>query len=206
MLANTSDIITQNGNNGKPLLGGGELTVSGSTGAGEAKANLHLTGVYEFKTPQSELNTAWGDFLEGLGDEVEGWDWFCTMTLRDPDELKRAVSPTWTKPGWQYAHSALTNFTKGLGKGKPPDQKPYWVAMMEYQKWRGVPHWHMLIGNCAAIRRMDWVDWGWQNYGLTRILPYDRNLGARFYLGKYLTKQMSDLRFSPRLRANYRCR
>lgn len=199
-------IIPQNEIRDKPSIGGDELTVSGSTGAGEATAHLHLPGAYDYEGGHGEIRDAWGAFLEELGDEVSGWDWFVTMSFRDPDELKRARSPTWTKPGWKYAQTALTRFTKSLGKGKPPEEKPYWVAMMEIQKWRGVPHWHMLIGNCSGDRRMDWVDWCFQRYGITRILPYDRNLGARFYLSKYLTKQMSDLRFSSRLRAEYRCR
>jgi hypothetical protein len=197
MLANSEDIITQHCKNRKLLIGADEPTVSGCTGASEAEAHLHLSGVY--KSFQHQINDAWGDFLQELGDEHGGWDWFVTLTFRDPDEQKRKTAPTWTKPGWHYAQSALNQFNKAIGKGKPPSQKPFWVAMMEIQKWRGCPHWHMLVGGCGDLRRMDFVDWFWEHYGIARILPYDKNLGARFYLGKYLTKQISDFRTSPRL-------
>jgi len=45
------------------------------------------------------------------------------------------------------------------------------------------------------------VDWWFENYGIARILPYDQELGARYYLGKYLTKKVGDIRFSPALMA-----
>jgi hypothetical protein len=32
---------------------------------------------------------------------------------------------------------------------------------------------------------------------MARILPYQQELGARYYLGKYLTKELADVRFSP---------
>lgn len=42
---------------------------------------------------------------------------------------------------------------------------------------------------------MDWVDWWYENYGIARILPYKQELGARYYLGKYLTKEVADIQF-----------
>jgi len=71
---------------------------------------------------------------------------------------------------------------------------------MELQR-RGVPHWHLLVANVGDQRRMSWVDWWFDHYGIARILPYQEELGARYYLGKYLTKQVGDLKFSPALSA-----
>ena len=74
---------------------------------------------------------------------------------------------------------------------------------MELQQ-RGVPHWHGLFANMGDTRRMDWVDWWYEHYGIARILPYDRQLGARYYLGKYLSKQVADIRVSPALAVQLR--
>lgn len=71
---------------------------------------------------------------------------------------------------------------------------------MEYQRDRGVPHWHMLVSNTGDQRRMDWVDWWWQEYGIGRVLPYDRQLGAGYYLSKYVTKELADIQFSSGIR------
>jgi hypothetical protein len=48
---------------------------------------------------------------------------------------------------------------------------------------------------------MSWVDWWYEHYGIARILPYQAELGARYYLGKYLTKEIADIQFSPALKA-----
>jgi len=53
---------------------------------------------------------------------------------------------------------------------------------------------------------MSWVDWWWSHYGIARVLPYDERLGARYYLGKYLTKQLADVVASPQLTVRYRQR
>jgi hypothetical protein len=43
---------------------------------------------------------------------------------------------------------------------------------------------------------MDFVDWWFKQYGIARILPYDRSRGAGFYLCKYVTKDLGDIQFS----------
>jgi len=43
------------------------------------------------------------------------------------------------------------------------------------------------------------MDWWFAKEGIARILPYDRQLGARFYLCKYVTKDLGDVRFSKNL-------
>lgn len=153
-----------------------------------------------------ELKQAWGDFLEEVGCGLAGWDWYCTLTFRDPGEKQRRKAPYWTKPGWAYAHQALRRFSTTLlhDRFDAVKEQPYWIALMEMQKWRGVPHWHLLMGNCGDLRRLDWMDWWWQGFGIARILPYRAELGARFYLGKYLTKDIADIQASPQLRECHR--
>lgn len=167
-----------------------------------------------------EIKQAWGDFLEQIGKDLNGWDWFVTFTFRDPSNPKY---PNWTQPGWQYAHTALRKWNDAICTNRffngAVSSVPYWIACMEYQRWRGqsgvpgmnrgVPHWHLLVGGTGQgteneERRMDWVDWWFENYGLARILPYRQELGARFYLGKYLVKEMADVVASPQLSLKHR--
>ena len=51
---------------------------------------------------------------------------------------------------------------------------------------------------------MDWVDWWWERFGIARILPYEERLGAKYYLGKYLTKELADVQRSPQLTLTHR--
>ena len=147
------------------------------------------------------LKAAWGDFLQEIGNDLDGYDWFCTFTFRDPADPKR---PNWTKPGWNYAHTALRRWNDAMMTSMFPHSAPYWIAMMEYQHWRGVPHWHLLVGGTQDERRMDWVDWWFREYGIARILPYQAELGARFYLAKYLTKEMADVVTTATMRLSHR--
>lgn len=126
--------------------------------------------------------------MSELGDWIGGWQWFVTMTLRDPP-----AGSTWTKPGWATAKRAWREL---VGVARPPLGEMAWVRMFELQGWRGVPHIHALVGRCdPSVRRLDLVDWAWQRWGMARVLEYDPRLGARFYLSKYVTKQIADIDF-----------
>jgi len=139
-----------------------------------------------------EICQEFGHWIDGMTE----WDWYATFTFRDPADPR---FPNWTKVGWKSAHNALVTWHNALC-GELDYINPVWIACMELQQ-RGVPHWHLLVDNVSDQRRMDWVDWWYEHYGIARILPYDRELGARYYLGKYLTKQVGDMRFSPALEA-----
>lgn len=141
---------------------------------------------------QESLRDAFGRWLSELAD----WDWYATLTFRDPVDPR---FPGWTKIGWAAAHSALRKFNSAL-VSELGFVNPLWVACMELQK-RGVPHWHMLVGAVGDESRMKWVHWWYDHFGIARVLPYQEKLGARYYLGKYLTKNLSDIRFSPGLQA-----
>lgn len=195
-------------------------------------------GYIECQPPSSgDVSQAFGEWL----DNMASWDWFATLTFRDPGEVPalnnsmpyevvthgyKTILPMadltrsrvrrhdrWSQVGWQFAHKALNNLNSALtplscddGGDEhylEPIEQPVWVACMELQQ-RGVPHWHGLFANMGDERRMDWVDWWYANYGIARILPYEERLGARYYLGKYLSKQISDIRFSPALAVHLR--
>ncbi|GAJ09187.1 unnamed protein product, partial [marine sediment metagenome] len=71
------------------------------------------------------------------------------------------------------------------------------VRVVEYQD-RGTLHFHSLIGNCGDIRRLSFKDF-WELHGFARVEAYDSARGANFYVGKYLTKEAGDIRFSHNL-------
>ncbi len=145
------------------------------------------------KTSQVEIKQAWGSWLTELGDQVGGWDWWATLTFRDRSDQE--IARGWTKVGWQYSQGAFDRYMgflrslRGIGE-------PTWVRGREYQTWRGVPHFHALITGVAHLRRQEAWEWWFKRYGIARIEPYDRSLGAGFYLCKYVTKELGDIRFS----------
>ena len=141
---------------------------------------------------RERVSQAFGNWLDGMAD----WDWYATLTFRDPHDPR---FPGWSQIGWKSAQTALNRFNNAL-VGELRYINPAWVACMELQR-RGVPHWHLLVGLVGDQRRMSWVDWWYEHYGIARILPYQEELGARYYLGKYLTKEVADIRFSPLLKA-----
>jgi hypothetical protein len=148
---------------------------------------------------RQDLKEAWGGFLTELGDRAGGWDWWATLTFRDRTEAEQAQG--WTKVGWGYSGKAWDTFTEELGARKGLHDL-WWVRGREYQTWRGVPHFHGLIGGVQGLRRLSMMDWWFSKYGIARIEPYDRSLGAGFYLCKYVTKELGDIQFSPGLTMN----
>ena len=70
---------------------------------------------------------------------------------------------------------------------------------MEYQHWRGVPHLHGLISGLDNTQYAELARWYWRGYGFSRILEYDKNMGAGFYLCKYVTKELGQVDLSDSL-------
>jgi len=155
------------------------------------KSNTVTEGV-----SSQELKQAWGDFVDQVGNRKGNWDWFATLTFRDRSEEEQARG--WTKAGWNYTERACNRFLTALGDLKGLHDL-WWFKAREYQAWRGVPHYHLLIGGVGELRRDEMWSWWFHRYGFARILPYDRQLGARFYLCKYVTKELGDIHFSSNL-------
>ena len=145
-----------------------------------------------YDNARDQISQAWGNWVDSMAD----WEWYATLTFRDPKDPR---FPDWSQIGWKSAHNALNSFNSALVM-ELDWTNPIWVAVGETQA-RGTPHWHALVANVDDQRRMSWVDWWYDHYGIARILPYDRQLGARYYLGKYLTKQLANIEFSPALNA-----
>lgn len=137
------------------------------------------------------LKQAWGSWLSRL----YPWQWFVTLTFRDPSEAE--ISRGYTKRGWKYAENAYNRF---LGRVKPALGELVWVRALEWQKWRGVPHIHALVGGLDNTKYAEVASWYWGKYGFSRILDYDPQLGAGFYLSKYVTKELGDIALSDSLK------
>lgn len=132
-----------------------------------------------------ENKKAWGEWLSKFN-----WQWFVTMTLRNPVEFVA----NWTKPGFATAKRAWREFE---ACARPALDNMYWVRFFEMQRWRGVPHIHALVGNVdESVRRMDLVDWAYGKWGIARVEVYNSSLGAAFYVCKYVSKQLADIDFS----------
>jgi hypothetical protein len=132
-----------------------------------------------------ELKVAWGNFIEGLAD----WKLFGTMTFADPEGV-----PTYTHPGWGAAKRAFRVLKE---QAQPVLGELAYVRMFEIKRNREVPHIHFLMGGTDdELRRMDLVDFGYRNWGITRVEKYEPAKGAAFYLCKYVTKQLADIEFS----------
>lgn len=112
---------------------------------------------------------------------------------RPPPRMGDATGTNWTKPGVGHANKAWRDFLEASKVFVQKDRRQ-WVRVLEYQKSRGVPHVHALItgpvdGLLTAPGPLEMKEWAFKRYGIARILPYDPNLGAAGYLGKYLLKE-----------------
>ncbi len=129
---------------------------------------------------RQRVQVEWGAWLDGWP-----WEWFVTATFRDPVGVEQAHD-RWRK----WTHEIEDAVQASLG----------WVRCTEYQRWRkGIPHYHALVLGVGNTRRLAWMDRWNQLAGFARILPYDPRNGARFYLGKYVTKSDGHIEMSPNL-------
>jgi len=145
------------------------------------RESLETTKPPNNRTP---LEDSWVEFIE----RFQPYHWFVTLTFKD--DLSNA-----------RANKIVARFLRGMNEdlfGKHYRDKglglPY-INARERQR-RGTPHFHMLVGgDCWKLKRMKykdlWEGWNGRNftrYGMARILPHDREQGARMYVSKYVTK------------------
>jgi hypothetical protein len=119
-----------------------------------------------------QLGEAWGEFLSGYP-----WDWFVTLTFRDPVPSFRA-------------HRMFSKFARDIEKaaGLPTA----WFRGDEYGPRGGRLHLHALMLNVAHLRRLSWMDEWNRRAGYARILPFEPDKGAVYYCAKYVTKQFGE--------------
>jgi len=130
------------------------------------------------------LQEAWVEFIEGF----QPYHWYVTLTFKNNVSNLRA-----NKQFHRYMRRINETLfgkryrDKGLGV-------PY-VNARERQL-RGTPHFHTLIGGDVwKLRRLSYMDlWHkgegrkFNGNGYARILPYDKEKGAKVYVSKYVVK------------------
>lgn len=122
------------------------------------------------------IQQTWGDWLSDWD-----WEWYCTLTFRDNVGIRRANSL------WQMWYKQLITATR---------KDVQYVRFTEWQRNRGVPHYHVLMLNLKHVRRLTWLDRWVDLAGWARIHKYNSNKGAAYYLSKYITKETGEVRFS----------
>lgn len=126
-----------------------------------------------FSRQVNPLRLAWVDLLNRYN-----WDWFATLTFRDLPK----------------SYTAVNRVKKWLVAIQKDEKRPlgYFMAT-EWFKTRECPHFHLLMGNLEDVRRDKWWQVWFTWYGRNRILPYDKEKGAGYYLTKYIVKEESNL-------------
>lgn len=128
-----------------------------------------------------QLAEAWGQFLSRYS-----WDWFLTLTFRDPVPSFRA-------------HRLFLRFARQIEEAA---ERPIaWFRGDEIGPRGGRLHLHALMLNVAHLRRLFWMDEWNRLAGYARILPFDPTLGAAYYCAKYVRKQFGDWDLSDSLNA-----
>ena len=128
-------------------------------------------------------------FAEWLTDMAE-WAWFVTLTFRDP---VHQPGKNWTRPGWRQAKHAWAQFTDLIMSDSAGGM---WVRCLELHKWRGTPHIHGLISGVNPELNIKYArDWAYHHYGIARIDRYDPNLGAAWYITKFVHSDNFDIDF-----------
>jgi len=124
-----------------------------------------------------KLRQAYVEWIMPLSD----WQWYCHFTFKNP------VHP-------EQANRRFLRFTRDINKalfGKrygENGQGVSWVRGQEWQK-RDVIHFHVLHGGgVSVLRRLTYMDRWYEDNGIARIQPYDKDKGAVYYMVKYILK------------------
>jgi hypothetical protein len=107
------------------------------------------------------------------------WDLFFTGTFKDSFRRDAAI-----KSFYRWLNSVC--WLKGIDL----DKKGY-AWFLEWHKWRDVPHIHALL-RLPGLRTNDklrslWRPW-FVHYGRCQVERYNEEMGAGFYLSKYMVK------------------
>lgn len=135
----------------------------------------HLYLIRNFERCQ-EIRKAEAEWLNSLP-----WDWFFTGTFDD----------RYLDIGKMGAKHIFYSFLNKIFEQEKVI--PFFWMGLEIQGYRSIPHIHALIKfnwqkEEKEIRRDKWWEYWFKRYGRNRIEPYNRELGAGYYLGKYIYK------------------
>jgi len=117
------------------------------------------------------LRVAWANLLNRYR-----FTWFATLTWRS------------SLPKSYTAINQTKKWIKVIEKAEKRDIG--YFLCLEWTKFQNRPHIHLLMGNLEGIRRDKWWLFWFTKYGRVRILPYRQELGASYYLCKYVIKDI----------------
>ncbi len=147
------------------------------------KAKEELARPVDARALARDARMAFGEFLSR-----PQWEWYVSHTFKGD-----FMSP---KLGDKHYYAWMRSLEMACkARGMP---RPFYFRVTELQQ-RGVIHYHSLIGGVGDVPRLLFKDF-WELHGFARVEKYEPDRGANFYVGKYLTKADSDIRFSHNLK------
>jgi hypothetical protein len=78
---------------------------------------------------------------------------------------------------------------------KAADHPIRWMIAEEFGNIEGRYHCHALVAGVAHLRRDEWWEKAFEQFGRTKISPFDADKGGAFYAAKYATKKLGALHF-----------
>lgn len=123
----------------------------------------------------------------------QSWHWFLTLTFK-PEKCgpQAGMHPEAADKAFRLLISSINRSIYGPRWHKKPHGGITWARGQEFHK-SGRIHFHALASapNCdlnLLARRMDWVDWWWNHFGIARIERPSSQDDVCAYVSKYVVK------------------
>lgn len=129
------------------------------------------------------------------------WHWFVTLTFRPDHQLASGgMHPEKADKAFRVLLSKINREIYGTRWYKRPDGGLCWARGQEFHK-SGRIHFHAVVAAPDAdlnelTRRMRWVDYWWEEFGIARIERPSSQDHVTAYISKYVTKD-GEVDFSP---------
>ncbi len=109
------------------------------------------------------------------------WDWYAVLTFRD------SIS---TRTAWKKFNDWRIEIKK-----HSRNRIDYFMAI-ELDKWRGQPHLHVFLSGTGKEKPYIWAKVWFTSGGIAKIVRYNPNLGASYYLAEKWVGQKAEIKFS----------
>lgn len=157
----------------------------------------HQTHMLDYNT-RKQISQEMSEWLNKFN-----WDWYCTLTFRfqvkDPINAKKYFHRFLASMSWEWFQK-VNQATKLSNKNKEyfilrynlmDNDISYFVAVERFKGNFGT-HLHCLLSGVNDIKYVDAGQIWFQKYGFATIEKYLSELGANYYLTKYITKELCD--------------
>lgn len=124
---------------------------------------------------------------------------FGAMRTYVPDPRLKSWEPDFRgrlNPGPPVPDKALAEIKDWLFQIQDEADRPIrWMIAEEFGGIGGRYHCHGLVAGVAHLRRDVWWEKAFEQFGRTKILPFNPEEGGAFYAAKYAAKQLGALHF-----------